>query len=190
MYSGQKVRILSEVEPKEASVQATVLMMGPSVENVSSFPAGCMVGLVGVDQHLLKTGTLTTCDTAMSFHQMKYTVAPVVRVAVSVVNAAHIAKLAEGLRRLSKSDPLVQTFLSSSGEHIVAGCGELHLEICLKDLQDDFMKGCPIKLSPPVVSYCETITAPTDMTCVAKSANKHNRVYTHNTSKLCCLFLL
>lgn len=33
---------------------------------------------------------------------------------------------------LSKSDPMVQCIIEESGEHIVAGAGELHLEICLK----------------------------------------------------------
>jgi len=52
----------------------------------------------------------------------------------------------EGLKRLAKSDPLVQCFTAHTGEHIIAGAGELHLEICLKDLRDDFMKGAPIKV--------------------------------------------
>ena len=55
-------------------------------------------------------------------------------------------KLMEGLKRLAKSDPLVQCFTAHTGEHIIAGAGELHLEICLKDLRDDFMKGAPIKV--------------------------------------------
>ena len=41
----------------------------------------------------------------------------------------------EGLKRLSKSDPMVLCSIEETGEHIVAGAGELHLEICLKDLQ-------------------------------------------------------
>ena len=42
-----------------------------------------------------------------------------------------------GLKRLAKSDPMVQCYNESSGEHIIAGAGELHLEICLKDLEED-----------------------------------------------------
>jgi translation elongation factor EF-G len=38
----------------------------------------------------------------------------------------------EGLKRLAKSDPMVQCIFEESGEHIIAGAGELHLEICLK----------------------------------------------------------
>jgi len=51
------------------------------------------------------------------------------------------------------------------------------LEICLKDLKEDFMKGAPVRISEPVVSFCETNTEETDMDIIAKSPNKHNRIY-------------
>jgi len=98
-------------------------------------------------------------------------------VSVDVKNASDLPKLMEGLKRLAKSDPLVLTYTSPSGEHIVAGAGELHLEICIKDLRDDFMKGAPIVEGKPVVNFCETVTQETDITCVSKSPNKHNRIY-------------
>ena len=47
---------------------------------------------------------------------------------------------------------------NDSGEWILAGCGELHLEICLKDLRDDFTSGIEIIVSDPIVTYKETIT--------------------------------
>jgi len=88
---------------------------------------------------------------------MKYSVSPVVRVAVDVKNATDLPKLVEGLRKLAKADNLVQCLTEDAGEHIVAGCGELHVEICLKDLEEDYAK-CPIKRGDPVVSYKETVT--------------------------------
>ena len=97
--------------------------------------------------------------------------------AVEVKNAQDLPKLVEGLKRLSKSDPLVVcTSDENSGEHIVAGAGELHLEICLKDLQEDFMSGAPIRISDPVVSYRETTTK-VGKQVLSKSPNKHNRLY-------------
>merc|ERR1739844_65630 len=108
---------------------------------------------------------------------MKYSVSPVVRVAVDVKNASDLPKLMEGLKRLSKSDPLVLCLTGSTGEHIVAGAGELHLEICLKDLQEEFMKGAPLKISEPVVTFAETVDAETDIDVISKSPNKHNRIY-------------
>jgi len=80
------------------------------------------------------------------------------------------------LKRLAKSDPMVQCLFEESGEHIVAGAGELHLEICLKDLEEDH--ACiPLKKSDPVVSYRETVSEESDQVCLSKSPNKHNRLY-------------
>jgi elongation factor 2 len=114
------------------SIQRTVLMMGRYIEPIEDCPAGNIVGLVGIDQFLLKSGTLTTSETAHNMRVMRFSVSPVVRVAVEVKNAGDLPKLVEGLKRLSKSDPCVQAYISDTGEHIVAGAGELHLEICLK----------------------------------------------------------
>lgn len=159
-------------------VQRTVLMMGRYVEQLQDCPCGNIIGLVGVDQYLLKCGTLSSVDAAChNIVSMKYSVSPVVRVAVDVKNASDLPKLMEGLNRLAKSDPLVLCFTAPTGEHIVAGCGELHLEICLKDLQEDFMKGAPINISEPVVSFMEGITEETSADCIGKSPNKHNRIY-------------
>jgi elongation factor 2 len=158
-------------------IQRTVLMMGRYVEQLPDCPCGNIIGLVGVDAYLLKAGTITTFKQAHNFVTMKYSVSPVVRVAVEVKNASDLPKLMDGLKRLAKSDPLVLCFTAPTGEHIVAGAGELHLEICIKDLREDFMKGAPVKISDPVVSFCETVTIETPITCVSKSPNKHNRIY-------------
>jgi elongation factor 2 len=107
-------------------------MMGRYIEPLEDCPAGNIVGLVGIDQFLLKSGTLTSSETAHNMRVMRFSVSPVVQVAVEVKNAADLPKLVEGLKRLSKSDPCVQTWIAETGEHIVAGAGELHLEICLK----------------------------------------------------------
>jgi elongation factor 2 len=108
---------------------------------------------------------------------MKYSVSPVVCVAVECASAGDLPKLVEGLKRLAKSDPLVQCRIEESGEHVIAGAGELHLEICLKDLQEDFMAGAKLKISEPVVSFRETVTEVSSRQCLSKSPNKHNRIF-------------
>merc|ERR1712137_1184890 len=158
-------------------IQRTILMMGRYVEQMPDCPCGNIIGLVGIDAYLLKAGTITTFEEAHNFVTMKYSVSPVERVAVDVKNASDLPKLMEGLKRLAKSDPLVLCMTAPTGEHVVAGAGELHLEICLKDLAEDFMKGAPIKISEPVVSFCESNAELTSMDIIAKSPNKHNRIY-------------
>jgi elongation factor 2 len=71
---------------------------------------------------------------------------------------------------------MVQCSIEESGEHIVAGAGELHLEICLKDLEEDHAQ-IPLKKSNPVVSYRETVVNESSQMCLSKSANKLNRLF-------------
>lgn len=119
------------------AVQRTVLCMGRKQEAVEDVPCGNTVALVGLDQFIAKTATLTNEDRADAFNMkaMKFSVSPVVRVAVEPKVASDLPKLVEGLKRLSRSDPMVQCHIEETGEHIIAGAGELHLEICLSDLQ-------------------------------------------------------
>ncbi|KAL0210844.1 hypothetical protein P9112_009142 [Eukaryota sp. TZLM1-RC] len=180
--SGQKVRILGanyefggKTDLYHKNIQRCVLMMGKSVEAVNDVPCGNTVALVGIDQFLTKNGTLTDSDQAHPIRAMKFSVSPVVRVAVEPKNAAELPKLVEGLKRLSKSDPCVQCYTEESGEHIIAGAGELHLEICLKDLQEDHA-GIQLRVTDPVVSYRETVTAESEV-ALSKSPNKHNRIF-------------
>ena len=181
--TGQKVRIMgpnyapgSKNDLNVKNIQRTVLMMGGKVEAVPDVPCGNTVGLVGVDQYLLKQGTISDHDDAHNIRVMRYSVSPVVRVAVEPKNASDLPKLVEGLKKLSKSDPLVLCYTEESGEHIIAGCGELHVEICLKDLVEEYAK-CEIKKSDPVVTYKETVSAKSSQLCLSKSPNKHNRIY-------------
>ncbi|KAH7863959.1 hypothetical protein Vadar_024009 [Vaccinium darrowii] len=60
---------------------------------------------------------------------------------------------------------------------MIAGTGELHLEICLKDLLHNFMGGAEIMKSDPVVSFRKTVLNKSSRTLISKSANKHNRLY-------------
>lgn len=151
--SGQMVRIQGpRYEPGkkddlfEKPVQRVMVMMGRNAESLGSCPAGCIVGLAGVDQYLLKSGTLSNLETAYNLKSMKFSVSAVVQVAVAPKNPSDLPKLIEGLKRLSKSDPLCQVTMSESGEQVLAAAGELHLEICLQDLEEEHAQ-IPIKVS-------------------------------------------
>merc|ERR1740127_316121 len=181
--TGQKVRIQgphhtpgSKEDLNIKSIQRTVLMMGRSVEQIADVPCGNTVALVGVDQYILKSGTITTIEDSHNIADMKYSVSPVVKVAVKAKDGKDLPKMVEGLKKLSKSDPLVVCTIEESGEHVIAGCGELHVEICLKDLREEYAQ-CDFSVGDPVVSYRETVTQESSQTCLAKSPNKHNRIY-------------
>ncbi|OHT09141.1 Elongation factor 2 [Tritrichomonas foetus] len=179
---GQQVRIMgsnyvpgSKEDLHITNIQRTVLMMGRKIETLQDCPCGNTISIVGIDQYLVKSGTLSSSKDAYPLKAMKFSVSPVVRVAVQPKNSSDLQKLVDGLNRLSKSDPCVVVSQEETGEHIVSGAGELHLEICLKDLEEDFAC-CPIVKSAPVVSYRETVQNLSSIICMSKSANKLNRV--------------
>lgn len=183
--TGQKVRVMGanyvhggKEDHFNATIQRTVLMMGRKTENLEDCPCGNTIGLVGIDQYLVKSGTIATAQDAHPIKAMKFSVAPVVRVAVEPKVASDLPKLVEGINRLAKSDPCIQCITEETGQHIIAGAGELHLEICLNDLTNDFA-GIPIIKSDPVVSFRETVQEKSSCICMSKSANKLNRLYCH-----------
>lgn len=138
--TGEKVKIIgpnykegSKNDYYEKKINSTMIMIGNKAENIPSVVCGNTVALTGIEQYLLKSGTISSMDTEKNnlIRPMKYSVSPVFRVAVKPVNSMDLPKLVEGLRKLSKYDPLVQCYTEESGENIVAGCGELHMEICI-----------------------------------------------------------
>ncbi len=152
-------------------------MMGRKTEFIPDVPCGNTCALVGIDQYLVKTGTITTHPEAYAIKTMKYSVSPVVRVAVKPKNTADLPKLVAGMQRLAKSDPLVQCINDEeTGENIIAGSGELHVEICINDLKNEFAQ-IEIVISDPVVSYRETVKTKSSQVALAKSSNNQNRLF-------------
>merc|ERR1719316_1982406 len=106
--TGQKVRIQGphyHVGSKEdlnvKNIQRTVLMMGRTMEQIADVPCGNTVALVGIDAYLLKSGTITTLDSAHNIADMKYSVSPCVKVSVKPKDGKDLPKLVEGLKEVS-----------------------------------------------------------------------------------------
>lgn len=160
---------------KERSVTRTVLIMGSKTEPIDSVPCGNTVGLQGIDKFMIKTGTITDSKDAYPLKSMKYTVSPVVRISVRVKDSSNLQKLIDALDKLRKTDPLAVIEHTEEGEHIIAGSGELHVEILYNDLCD--LAGIPVLKDDPIVSYRETIAEKSKEQCLSKSPNKHNRLF-------------
>ena len=102
--TGLKARIMGpnyipgkKEDLNEKAIQRTILMMGRYIEAIEDVPCGNICGLVGVDQFLVKTGTITTLKEAHNLKVMKFSVSPVVRVAVEPKNPQDLPKLVEGI---------------------------------------------------------------------------------------------
>ena len=96
-------------------IQRTILKMGHYVEPVEDVPCGNIVGLVGMDQFLVKNGTITTFEHAHNMRVMKFSVSPIVRIAVEAKNPANLPKLVEGLNAWPSGTPQCRASLKSQG---------------------------------------------------------------------------
>ena len=175
--TGDKVKVYNaeSKKPINAIVKKVAICMGKDVESVGEMPCGNIVALGGVESAIKKEATIMSKTVqASTFKAMKFTVAPVVEVAVKCKKPADQAKFAAGLQKLSQSDPLVKVETKESGETVIVGAGDLHIEICLHQLE--FYANCEIIASEPTVSYRETIIG-TCEPALAKSSNKHNRLW-------------
>jgi elongation factor 2 len=182
IYSGSisradKLRVLSgSAEDTNVTIQRVSILVGAQTLTLDYAPCGMIVGLSGLEKSLVRSGTLTSDSEAHPFKGMNFSVAAVVRRAVSVANPKDSKKLVEGLRKLERTDQLVQVFIDEkTDECIIAGAGELHLEVCLGDLSR-LMDGVEIIASNPIVPFVETITQSSDFVCLTKSANKLNHL--------------
>ena len=182
ILSGTNVRILGPNYQPGGSTDLQVknvtnvgIMVGDRYVPMSSIPAGSIVALSGVDKCFIKTATITTSAIAHNIRVMKFSVSPVVRVAVDVMDPSDHPKLIEGLKKLVQYDSLIQV-INENGQQVLAAAGELHLEICLNDLETSHAR-CKLKVATPIVTYRETITVPSHRTAFTKSTNKFNKFF-------------
>lgn len=155
-------------------VQQVGVYMGPERIEVEEIPAGNIAAVVGLKDAIV--GSTATTDPEMTpFEEIRHTSEPVVTIAVEAKNTKDLPRLIEVLRQISKEDPTVRVEINEeTGEHLISGMGELHLEIITHKISVD--KGIPINTSPPIVVYRETVmgkAGPVE----GKSPNRHNRFY-------------
>ena len=149
--------------PQKVKVTALYLLMGRSLENLQTVPAGTIFGIEGLEGHILKTGTLCSqLKGAVNLGGVSMATAPIVRVSLEPVNPADLGKMVRGLKLLEQSDPCAMYEQLPSGEHVMLTAGELHMERCLKDLRERFAK-CDIQAGETIVPYRETIVRADEM---------------------------
>ena len=155
-------------------IQQAGIFMGPTRIEVESLPAGNIAAVTGLKDAIVGS-TVTTLREMTPFESLKHYSEPVMTVAVEAKNMKDLPKLVEVLRQVAKEDPTLNvTINEETGEHLIAGMGELHLEIITGRIKRD--KGVEIVTSPPIVVYRETPTG-TVASVEGKSPNRHNRFY-------------
>lgn len=180
--AGLKVRIMGPTHAVGTktdlflrSIQRLVLMTKGNPPVVDC-PAGNLIGVVGIDQFLLRSGTITSSDCAHNMRNIKFSTVPVVEMIVSTKDPQDLPMLVESLKNISREDSGVSSSATYTGEHVLSGPGVHALHIYLQRLEKDLGQ-ISIDKSGPFVQYRETVQAVSSITALSKSPNKHSRFY-------------
>ena len=153
-------------------VQQVYIYNGAKKEIVDNVPAGNIVGVAGLKA---APGETITFSPTEPFEKLSHIFEPVVTKAVEATRPSDLPKLIEVLKIVQKEDPSIVIELNEeTGEHLMHGMGELHLEIIENRIKSE--KKIDIKTSNPIVVYREVITKPSEVG-VGKSPNKHNNLF-------------
>jgi len=165
---GQDVYILPD--GIKAKIQQIGVAKGPQRIRVPEVPAGNIVAISGLKG--VKVGdTISDKKDFPSFETIQHIFDPVVTKAIEAKNPKDLGKLVEVLKKIEKEDPSLKvTINEETGQHLISGMGELHLEIIENRIKRDF--GLDIVTSPPIVVYRETVEGIGEG--AGRSPNKHN----------------
>jgi elongation factor 2 len=170
---GQELYVIGM--PNKNRVQQVNVMVGPDRIPVEYVSAGNIVAATGI-RDAIAGCTVADNPDAEPFERIVHVSEPVVTVAVEAKNTKDLPKLVEVLRLISKADPSIQVQINQeTGENLMSGMGELHLEITEYRIRNDHKM--EIVCSEPIVVYRETVGKPSPYKFEGKSPNKHNRFY-------------
>jgi elongation factor 2 len=163
---------------KDYRVQQVSMYMGAFREVVGRIGAGNIAAVLGLD--LARAGeTLVDIDhkdAMVPFENIQYVSEPVITIAIEPKHPRELPRLVDLMARLAIDDPnLVTTINKETGEYLLSGMGELHLEIAVKFLKQ-YGGGLELLTSRPIVVYRETVSAE-GVVAMAKSPNKHSRFW-------------
>ncbi len=157
--------------PNTEKIQQVGLYMGPDRVPIEEVKAGNISAIVGIKD--LQIGDTLSEGNIIPFEQITHYAKPVVTKSIEVKESKDTLKLIEALRELSKTDPgIVVSLNQETGEHLVSGNGELHLEVVETKIRDEFK--IPITTSEPIVLYKETIEKEAK-DIEGKTPNRHSK---------------
>jgi len=161
---------------KAERVQQVSMMVGGDRIQVPEVSSGNIVALTGVRSAAAGV-TITRDEDATPFEAIRHYSEPVVTVAVEPKSMKDLPKFIDALRSLAKADASLQVSTNQeTGEALLAGMGELHLEITVYRIEEE--QGIKVSVSEPIVVYRESISSDNKgRSFEGKSPNRHNRFY-------------
>ena len=171
---GESVWAIGAAKPER--VQQVSMMVGADRIQVPQVSAGNIAAVTGIRSAAAGV-TVANSEDATPFEAIRHYSEPVVTVAVEPRSMKDLPKFIDALRGLAKADASLQVSTNQeTGEALLAGMGELHLEITVYRMQEE--QGIKVKVSEPIVVYRESIESTNaGHAFEGKSPNRHNRFY-------------
>lgn len=155
---------------KKVRVQQVSIYKGAQRILCDEAVAGNIVGVVGLRDVVV--GETVAKTEIEPFEAITNLFEPVVTKSIEATKAADLPKLVEVLRQVGKEDPSLKiTINEQTGESLISGMGELHLEIIENRIKTE--KGLAVKTSPPIIVYRESASRASEA-AEGRSPNKHN----------------
>ncbi len=165
---GQEVYLMATKSTER--VQQVGIYMGATRSKIDEVPCGNIVGIIGLKRAF--AGETVSTEEIPVFEAIKHVSEPVITKAVEPANIKDLAKVVEIMKQVAREDPTVVVKIDEeSGEYLMSGMGELHLEVIENRINLGNVK---IKTSPPIVVHRETIDGKFGV-IEGKSPNKHNK---------------
>jgi len=171
---GKTVRLVTSRQ--KGSIQQVYMSMATDRVIVEKIPAGNIAALSGLPSiHVGETIAEEGVETA-PFEALKYVSDPVVTVAVEPEDVKDLPLFDKVIHKLTLEDPNLHFKIDKeSGQYLLSGMGELHLEVTAYRMQE---AGLKVRMSKPIVIYRETISRDyKGPPVMGKSPNKHNRLW-------------
>ena len=139
---------------KKYKFENLYLFMGQSLEAVNEVPPGNIFSVAGLENYVFKTATISSQFECPSIKPSVRDLNSIIKVCIVTEDLKEMPILIDGLKKLNRSDPAVEYYVQKNGEHILVTSGEVHLQRCIKDLEDHLAK-VKFKISAPMVSFKE-----------------------------------
>ncbi len=165
--------LFMNIANKKVRAQQVSIYKGAQRIQLDEVVAGNIVGLVGLRDVVV--GETVSTHPIDHFDAITHLFEPVVTKSITAKRTADLPKLIEVLRQVGKEDPSLRIEINEeTGESLISGMGELHLEIIENRIKTE--KGLDVQMGPPIIVYRESV-GKVSTPAEGRSPNKHNSFF-------------
>lgn len=171
IFKGKDVYLVNQ--HKQEKIQQVAIYKGILRIPVEEVTAGNIAAIIGIPEAFTGETVCEPDNIIEPFEEIKHLFEPVVTKSIEPKNPMELPKLVDALKKIGREDSVLQVKINQeTGEYLVSGLGELHLEAKVENKLKEL--GIDVEMSKPIVVYRETIFEKSEEV-EGKSPNRHNK---------------